>query len=636
MDKSDDSQRWQITQFIEEWEGDLNYTANWRPGRSPNDSGLPTRLEAAMTYATFTLRRAGSSEEDSVEVGPLKVASLKVASLEVRSSEEGTLGVGPSEVDPLEVSPWEADPLKVGSSEEKTDDRMRLTWVGNASYDSVVYLYMGPDGTKKGEEVSGGEGAATLEILPDNMYRIVVTPYLRPITIRDRSGERQILTARTGPYVVADDGQAPFSSTSFPFTLPPLSWAGGNKIAGLGTRKYQTTDPPGLEASSWTLTAKLPILAGETTASYFNLRDGPNTGSKILGELNGTSVRVKVTDKAQNSSGRWLQVTLEADVMADKVVKLPTGTQAWAIAWQTSGGPAVVAFADFDKQFLESLIKFEDEHKDLRLNARITRLRQMSHESNLPFDHVIGTAKGPEYLDTRPFIKDIWQLLMDYQIVAMPDGRHVDVYHLLVGLDVLTKRMAVSDPILKMPLGANRSAATWAGDIGAAVADATVGTDKAWHDKNKNASPKQYIDHYFGTRASEADLLGTIDAWDINGERSESTGSLTDLLRSYYEDTRPGAKRMLTTRRETAISTFLLDYGFKYDYTKHSYPYTLINQQPATRNIREAIRLFSRVWIKGKSPFRDPEPDWTVLREMTGKFLAWLEFQAIENGVETE
>lgn len=64
-------------------------------------------------------------------------------------------------------------------------------------------------------------------------------------------------------------------------------------------------------------------------------------------------------------------------------------------------------------------------------------LRQMCHSRDFPFDSVIGREQGREYLEDRGFIRSEWQLLKDSQIVKMPDGSHVDVYHLLVGLDVL-------------------------------------------------------------------------------------------------------------------------------------------------------------------------------------------------------
>jgi hypothetical protein len=374
-------------------------------------------------------------------------------------------------------------------------------------------------------------------------------------------------------------------------------------------------------------------LEGETTPTFYNLRDAP--GGKVVGALPGKPVLVTVVDKRTAADGVWFEILLREPIGA-----LQPGSRAWVTA------SSVIATADW-QLLLDQLRQFEAAHSSLKLGERITKLRQWSHVSNLPFDRVIGTARGTEYLETRPPVTGAWQLLTDYQSMRAPDGSVVDLQHLLVGIDVLAHR--VEDQTFGQPgsygayrLGPNYSAATWAGDIGAAAADMTLRVDADW-EKNTKPSVADRFQHYFDTRVSQADLLGDIDAWGIAELREQQAtrlDTIEKLLTTYYGDLTPSGTpgRKLTNRRQNAIENFLRAYGFEFDYAKHQYPRTLTGQKASFEHMKEQIRLFTRVWIVYRKKVMDREivVDPGVLDGMTTYFLRWLERQAIENGAVTK
>ncbi|MGH8602950.1 MAG: hypothetical protein ACREXR_09320, partial [Gammaproteobacteria bacterium] len=314
---------------------------------------------------------------------------------------------------------------------------------------------------------------------------------------------------------------------------------------------------------------------------YYYVREAPN--GKILGSMTGTPTPVTIEDKAYVGGKRWYQIELNSrlKLIRGKEIEVAAGTRCWVYE------KGVEITADWGL-FKRQLREFEAANKSLSLDARITLLRQMGHPSSLPFDFIIGTPKGKLYFEDHPFVKDEWQILRDYQKVRMPDGRDVDVYHLFVGLDVLTKKKR-SVTFSTIDLGPNYSAATWAGDIGAGAADATISKlEKTfrdfWANLNPHATDNERLEHYYNTRAPESDLLGDIDAWGVHALRVSKVDTIEKLLTSYYEDTYDGGQRVLTTKRKDAIEWFLIQYGFKYDHARdlNQWPSALLNQQRAT------------------------------------------------------
>lgn len=373
-----------------------------------------------------------------------------------------------------------------------------------------------------------------------------------------------------------------------------------------------------------------------TTPTYYNLRKVPSTtGNDPIGKLGGESRPVRVIGKTQNEGLTWFEIELKSTIGT-----LPTGTTAWVTS------DAVVPVASWS-QFIEQLRAFEERHGHLTLAERITKLRQMSHESDLPFDSIIGTEEGSTYLDQRGFVQSKWQLLKDYMQVRTPGSGVVDVNHVLVGLDVLHREEEEASYWM-LDVGTNWAAATWAGDIGAAVADAYLQVDDTWEseegisdDYGSRATTKR-VEHYFSTRAATADLRGDLDAWALSAmaqERGMGRRSVTieGILRDYYEgvgSTPPRDRSSATDTRREAIARFLEHYGF-------TSATGLANQDAADR-IRSEIADFASIWVKNRHGFNNLNPfawqysgpDIEVYEErMTEEFLRWLEGLAGSHGV---
>jgi hypothetical protein len=382
---------------------------------------------------------------------------------------------------------------------------------------------------------------------------------------------------------------------------------------------------------------ELPPLEGLTSVSAErNLRTDPRTDAKSLGEQIGHSISVLVLDKAEGEKFLWFQIELLSPLSVNqggKPAVLPKGTQCWVVS---DGLDQVTAPWDF---FRYQLIQLEKDQGALGLDDRITKLRQMSHSRKVPFDAVIETKPGSVYLEDLPFVPKKWQLLRDYQAVRAPDGRIVDVHHLLVGLDVL-HRPERDVVYLTFPIGTNYAAATWAGDLGAGAADMTLRFGVNWEKRNPRATAAERADYYFSTRAAEWDLLADVDAWGIQALRTPNSQTIDALLATYYQETTPGGFRTLTVGRRGALERFLAHYGFTYEYAKARYP-ALTKQSDPVRRVLRAIELFGRIWLFNRDPARLTSRDESKKRPapedvtaMTTLFLYWLEYQTIENGAE--
>lgn len=366
----------------------------------------------------------------------------------------------------------------------------------------------------------------------------------------------------------------------------------------------------------------------ETTESYYNIRDiaetkrpsPPNKSPTIIDELNGIKKSVKLIDKASVDTTNFYRFQLKQPTL-----KLEIGQKGWIKFDQ------ITACLSWDF-FLSQLRKFESRNNNLSLDKRITKLRQICHTQDLIFDAIIpGISRGEVYQDTRSFIRSEWQILEPaLQKVRVPDGSIVDIYHLLVGLDVLLDDRPQENfelqpgdalggflfkefpdslanslislfnlipSIENIDIGSNYAAATWSGDIGAGAMDALVGVDDTWEGKNgipnpQNQDRSNYLDalieHYYSSRAPKSDLLGDLDAWGMNELRSnKSYESIEKLLRSYYENI--NLTNMTTVLRENSIKLFLLKYGFN-----TSNP--LVNQIISRNKIRNEIKKFADVW----------------------------------------
>jgi len=394
-----------------------------------------------------------------------------------------------------------------------------------------------------------------------------------------------------------------------------------------------------------------PLEAMTSPSTSFRLRDNPGSAGKILGVQVGDEVPVRVLDKQQADGHIWYEIELLQNMRISKQGKpdsMAAGTRCWIVGRRkkdpsltakillnkgpelTGGGLEYIAAPwDFFRFQLKS---FERAESALGLNQRITTLRQMSHDKDIPFDRVIGTKPGTLYLDGRKFDPRHWQILMDYQSIRTPDGRVIDLHHLIVGLDV-RHRSEKTVSFLNMHVGKNWSASTWAGDLGAGATDMEVKASPEWEARHQKADARRRAEYYFKTRAGPRDLLGDIDIWGIHSLRSNKLKTIDDLLATYYTHTLAESVGTVTSARKDAIERFLGHYGFHYDPAADylNYP-VLVKQRKARDLVRHEIAAFARIWkFRAKPLGGKAVANATNVEFMTLQFLWWLEAQAITN-----
>ncbi len=389
-----------------------------------------------------------------------------------------------------------------------------------------------------------------------------------------------------------------------------------------------------------------PLVARLKANTEFHLRVAPGKAEQSLGVQAGTASRVTVSLKTHVDGETWYSVTLNEPVRVAPNVGAPLSKasylEAGIVAWIVSGGVDIMA-ASWDR-FRNDLVAFEKQNAQVSLSDRITALRQRMHSSKLPFDQIIGTSRGQFYVDTIPYDASRWQMGPDYQAIVAPDGRWVDLQHVMVGLDVLSRPEKVA-LYNDQPIGTNYAATTWGGDIGAAAADATLRTDAdTWERWNPTASQSGRLQFYFESRAPDHDLLGDLDPWEMQHIRDtdRTIGSIDDLFATYYDETTAGGTRELIASRRSAVERFLAHYGFTYNQTDDlpRYP-ALPRQSKPVKRIAEEIQLFAQIWMYYRNPNllfsydqKATRPDF--VKEMTTLFLYWLEYQAIENGASVQ
>lgn len=407
----------------------------------------------------------------------------------------------------------------------------------------------------------------------------------------------------------------------------------------------------------------LPLMGMTSVSTRRMLRTDPDPARPETerGEQTGDAVHVEVLEKRlvpyENENLIYYRIRLQSDLkVKGEAPILKAGNEYWIVR---DGLAYVAAPWTF---FRQQLVEFETKFGHLSLDDRITKLRQWSEDSGLHADDVIGTRQGEknEYQDTRPFEPGVWQIAKDYETVLAPDGRIVEIKHLLSGLDVLRRQPKEKPAGFRgVNAGMSYGVVTWSGDLGAAAANMALRVDEDWESDNSWAGQPERADHYFVTRAAEFDLLADLDVWGIHALRAsdltDSPTSIDSLLALYYENTQPGELRTLTAGRKGALERFLKYYGFtyKYDTDIGRYPVFLTQSKPMNR-IRNEIEVFANAWFKreqvedlldavqkGRFPQQQmplTTNDALLVRKhtdaMTALFLYWLEYQTIENGVE--
>lgn len=183
-------------------------------------------------------------------------------------------------------------------------------------------------------------------------------------------------------------------------------------------------------------------------------------------------------------------------------------------------------------------------------------------------------------------------------------------------------------------VGQNYSAATWSGDIGAGAADALIRQDADWERAMIPATMPEAeqtrvrTEHYYSTRAPEADLLGDVDAWGVDALRSEPSApnTIEGLLTSFYEGTSPApGGTVVTTLRRNAIERFLAHYQF--------HTASPLREQAAPRHaMRVQIETFARMWVRNRQhAWSGADGIEAFAVAMTFRFLDWLDQLARSN-----
>jgi hypothetical protein len=384
------------------------------------------------------------------------------------------------------------------------------------------------------------------------------------------------------------------------------------------------------------LTVAMPPLAALTTRNTeMTLRSAPSVNGASLGEQDGHQVRVTVLGKAYADGYTWFNVELQEPMRVKKgpSAEIRVGTKAWLAK---DGLELITAPWDL---FRHDLIAFDQATERDSLPAKVTKLRQRTETRSLPADAVIGSERGDTYLEDIRDDPKSWQLGKDYKSATAPDGRPIDVNHLLAGLDVLRRPETARD-FLGVTIGTNWAAATWSGDVGSAAADMKLKTDKYWEGRNSSLGEAERAEYYFSARAGDWDLLGDLDPWETSRYSTRDVSTLDTLVAAFYEQTTSGALRELTAKRVKSIERLLAYYGFTYDYSKDlaQYP-AFVKQREAVRRISGEVWKFAQAWMyyrkrslvySGSKAER--EPDSGIVIAMTAQLLYWLEYAAIENG----
>ena len=307
--------------------------------------------------------------------------------------------------------------------------------------------------------------------------------------------------------------------------------------------------------------------------------------------------------------------------------------------------------------FIHDLKRWEELNTHLNFNDKITILRQLTHSSNVKlFDQVIGVGEelkkeirfdlkkyqSPIYLDGLKFSEE-FIMFQDFQRVNLK-GTFIDIHHFLVGMNIFSsgKINEVNNPfvltiklIFDYTLGSRYSAATWAGDIGAAVIDCLLGFKIHYFlSKNPHLWPKDYnsdkgepdpayvtansyddhmvedefIAYYYESRVPEADLVGDILPWALKDAiaNAKPKTKLHELLKKFGEDYDDG---VLTAAKNQFNEYYKKALGDKKE-----------DQNELDKLLIQEINYFAKVWF----PFRQQSAAIIGISESNSKKIHYL------------
>ena len=429
----------------------------------------------------------------------------------------------------------------------------------------------------------------------------------------------------------------------------------------LGKLHYTSYDVTVLEArvieTDWG-PKDLLIPRGKIDDLWYRVRFAPDAFLRV----------VDAYDTVLQVEGDMAKITAHAAALADH-----QGTEAWV------GKDAMSVVAMPWDHFLELLHAFELTNVLDTLPMRLSRLRQIGENADVPGDDSVGCAlvKNPINITDREPKPEKWSLLLESKQVVLADGEILDIHHFLLGVDGLIDDGRKGDDrtvyfwldkllgTKKAPLrlGESYSALTWSGDVGAAVSDMVRHESPDWEEAaarrapDKKLTPGDLRAFYFRTRCPDFDLLADIDAWGAyrwmphrDGSAHDAAfppvSSIYELVTKVYGPPGPWTPHNDESRQEhrsRGVWELLTHYGF-------TNPAALQGQAQSVDLMERQLRIFAPTWwlvkeVKGMTVsewgnFVVPTPPPGEFAEMVTEsghlnmlFLTWMQQLAATVGL---
>ena len=426
----------------------------------------------------------------------------------------------------------------------------------------------------------------------------------------------------------------------------------------LGKLHYTSYDVTVLEArvieTDWG-PKDLVIPRGKIDDLWYRVRFAPDAFLRVIDEY----------DTVLQVEGDMANITAHAAALADH-----QGTEAWV------GKDAMSVVAMPWDHFLELLHAFELTNVLDTLPMRLSRLRQIGENADVPGDDSVGCALVPNPINItdREPKPEKWSLLLESKQVVLADGEILDIHHFLLGVDGLIDDGRKGDDrtvyfwldVLEwapLRLGESYSALTWSGDVGAAVSDMVRHESPDWEEAaarrapDKKLTPGDLRAFYFRTRCPDFDLLADIDAWGAyrwmphrDGSAHDAAfppvSSIYELVTKVYGPPGPWTPHNDESRREhrsRGVWELLTHYGF-------TEPAALRGQAQSVDLMERQLKIFAPTWwlvkeVKGMTvsewgDFEVPTPPPGEFAEMvTGSghlnmlFLDWMQQLAATVGL---
>ncbi len=391
-----------------------------------------------------------------------------------------------------------------------------------------------------------------------------------------------------------------------------LSGAGSLPVAGRAADSFETSTGLAIGAAAPGVT-----ISGVAYGQYV-LRSEPVPNSFIFGRLPGTPTSITVLDKralSRDGSNNWYKIQFN-----------PPGlftTLALSVPPAIGGGLARDMYNNQQAWVTETALKLYIPYTSLlaqirnyeadpavaalTVPQRITMLRQLHQDTNLPYDDIIGSPHGTRTAADRPELSNLIQLLRGPATgIIAPDGTMLDFAHFLITLDAYRypDRNAMFDigayfggslfsrVTPPLPIGSSRAVMSWSGDVGGAIGNYMIEHEN----RGLTALDTAAMSSHFERSAPDADLLGNLDGLGAqNMLTTSSPATLEALVRLYYEGIAsrgaapvPGA---MNNHRRDALGRFLASYGFT--------GVTGLATPSAARNcILSDAGLFGHVWYR--------------------------------------